>query len=375
MDENSPPGSLVPRPRFRQHYGPQGVAQGFNDFLDGDLHGHVHVAIGNRRGMGPVPWAANDPIFWLHHCNIDRLWASWNCAGRRNPTDAAWLTPPSLSRTRTAGQVVAVVRDFGTTSARGYTYDQFEPVPGAQPVSEAIMSDEAGGEHDRRPMPVASAPRSARPGRHLARHRSADGHLGPQVAPSSPTRSKHSATSAGSISLSATIGPKRSRAFSITSISLCRRVRQIRIAKATTWARWTSSTPSRIPAIRRAMTGKTKSFDVTDVVRKLHAEGRTGTAPSVTIVSAGRHPRRQSRDRRYQAGRARAAPLVGWASRDAIPPAAAPSTRAAATSAGRDGHPRGQRVEDGVDRRRQRTGNAGFAGAFHAQRIGGAWHH
>lgn len=21
--------------------------------------------------------APNDPVFWLHHCNIDRLWARW----------------------------------------------------------------------------------------------------------------------------------------------------------------------------------------------------------------------------------------------------------------------------------------------------------
>src|SRR5207248_78456 len=93
IDQNSPAGSFSAEPSLRiTHYGPQGAAQGFNDFLDGDLHGNVHVAIGNRRGMGQVPWAANDPIFWLHHCNIDRLWASWNRAGRGNPADAGWLS-------------------------------------------------------------------------------------------------------------------------------------------------------------------------------------------------------------------------------------------------------------------------------------------
>ena len=35
--------------------------------------------------MGSVPTAANDPIFWLHHCNIDRLWAAWSSAGNQAP--------------------------------------------------------------------------------------------------------------------------------------------------------------------------------------------------------------------------------------------------------------------------------------------------
>ena len=32
-----------------------------------------------------------DPIFWLHHCNIDRLWQEWNEAGGVNTNDVLWL--------------------------------------------------------------------------------------------------------------------------------------------------------------------------------------------------------------------------------------------------------------------------------------------
>jgi hypothetical protein len=64
----------------------------FSGNLDNFLHGIVHVRVGNARGMGSVPWAANDPVFWLHHCNIDRLWASWNHGGGRNPTTQTFLT-------------------------------------------------------------------------------------------------------------------------------------------------------------------------------------------------------------------------------------------------------------------------------------------
>ena len=57
--------------------------------------GQVHTLVGNLLGMGKVPWAANDPIFWLHHSNVDRLWASWNGWGRANPATAAWRDHPS----------------------------------------------------------------------------------------------------------------------------------------------------------------------------------------------------------------------------------------------------------------------------------------
>ena len=68
----------------------------FYDF-QGDLeltpHNSVHTP-GVQGWMGSVPTAALDPIFYLHHCNIDRLWCVWLAqgGGRVNPTDAPWLT-------------------------------------------------------------------------------------------------------------------------------------------------------------------------------------------------------------------------------------------------------------------------------------------
>jgi tyrosinase len=43
-----------------------------------------------------------------------------------------------------------------------------------------------------------------------------------------------------------------------------------------------------VPHAGHQMTGKRRSFDVTDVVQRLRSEGRAGTTPSVTIVPAGR---------------------------------------------------------------------------------------
>jgi tyrosinase len=39
------------------------------------VHGGVHVRVGGQ--MASVPYAAFDPIFYLHHGNVDRLWAQW----------------------------------------------------------------------------------------------------------------------------------------------------------------------------------------------------------------------------------------------------------------------------------------------------------
>jgi tyrosinase len=46
----------------------------FNTKID-DPHGMVHVWVGGH--MGDIPFAAYDPIFWAHHCMIDRLWRLW----------------------------------------------------------------------------------------------------------------------------------------------------------------------------------------------------------------------------------------------------------------------------------------------------------
>jgi tyrosinase len=64
---------------------------GANGALEVVPHGVVHVAVGNW--MGAFETAGLDPIFWLHHCNIDRLWEVWLArrGSHSNPIDADWL--------------------------------------------------------------------------------------------------------------------------------------------------------------------------------------------------------------------------------------------------------------------------------------------
>jgi tyrosinase len=49
----------------------------FVDFWSGleGIHNAVHVWVGGSMSM--IPTAPADPIFWMHHANIDRLWWAW----------------------------------------------------------------------------------------------------------------------------------------------------------------------------------------------------------------------------------------------------------------------------------------------------------
>jgi len=79
-------GQLVPGP---VHFG------GIFGQLESQPHNIIHVLVGGDEGwMSDPNLAARDPIFWLHHANIDRLWSHWISlgGGRADPTDDKWKT-------------------------------------------------------------------------------------------------------------------------------------------------------------------------------------------------------------------------------------------------------------------------------------------
>lgn len=138
IDQNSP-GALDLTALAQGRYSSSGASQGFCMGLDFGLHGAVHVLTGNDQNMGSVPWAANDPVFWMHHCNIDRLWASWNRNGGGNPlTDSRWMNQEFVFADEDGSRVLGRTSDFVDINRLGYTYDRFEPAPpGFQPVAPA----------------------------------------------------------------------------------------------------------------------------------------------------------------------------------------------------------------------------------------------
>ena len=57
---------------------PRGASQAFEAILEDAPHNPIHNIIG---GVMADMQSPIDPIFWLHHANIDRLWAAWTAAG------------------------------------------------------------------------------------------------------------------------------------------------------------------------------------------------------------------------------------------------------------------------------------------------------
>jgi hypothetical protein len=77
-------------------FGGQEVAPLHFNSPHGELESQPHdVVHGDLAGlMGDPDFAAQDPIFWLHHANIDRLWNRWLAkgGGRQDPlSDSAWM--------------------------------------------------------------------------------------------------------------------------------------------------------------------------------------------------------------------------------------------------------------------------------------------
>jgi len=88
--------------------------------------------------------AALDPIFWLHHANIDRLWNRWLDlgGGRANPASNAWLSQQFGFFDETGTAVRIAVADVLDSAAQlQYVYDDLPtfaaPAPRVVPVAPA----------------------------------------------------------------------------------------------------------------------------------------------------------------------------------------------------------------------------------------------
>ena len=137
--------------------------------LDVQPHGSVHGHVGGA--MALFETAGLDPAFWLHHCNVDRLWETYahdlghgypfqNGVGTGTAAHRSWtehefrfLQPDGEVRAWTAAGVV----DVGSL---GYAYDTTAPPRLHAPPAPDPASEEGpiGLDEDRPlPEPVADA--------------------------------------------------------------------------------------------------------------------------------------------------------------------------------------------------------------------------
>jgi tyrosinase len=111
-------------------------------------HGSVHMGVGgsNPRGwMSDFNKAGLDPIFWLHHANIDRRWAGWLTNARSNPTQREWLQERFVFGSGAWRTDLATEDMLDTTQAPlSYSFDQLpeSPVdPGGAPARRTITTE------------------------------------------------------------------------------------------------------------------------------------------------------------------------------------------------------------------------------------------
>ncbi|HZH42957.1 MAG TPA: tyrosinase family protein [Lysobacter sp.] len=126
----------------KTHYSTVDSVMGFCRAIDSGIHGRIHVLVGNSRNMGAVPYAASDPLFWVHHASIDRMWASWNRNGGKNPT-APWIETRFVMVDANGARVERPLKSFFSILTLGYTYDSFIPRPSAKATTIGSVAEAA----------------------------------------------------------------------------------------------------------------------------------------------------------------------------------------------------------------------------------------
>jgi tyrosinase len=117
-------------------YKDQDFNHGQNGAIEAIPHGSTHdyvgsdfdrdgTVVGTEGFMSDLKTAARDPIFWLHHANIDRLWQMWLDLDpdHRNPHDKDWLKSSFKFPTPDGEIKEWSVGDVLDTADLGYRYD------------------------------------------------------------------------------------------------------------------------------------------------------------------------------------------------------------------------------------------------------------
>jgi tyrosinase len=142
-------------------------ANGTSSGVEIGPHNQVHVAIGGDMGdmLSPL-----DPIFWLHHCNVDRLWVVWNQCGANgtrnaNSDNPNWLiytfrnafTLPEGRSQRYTIRNLQLINPLGYSYGTGGTGEECRPqvLASRRSAPGASRSQSAGGPRPTQPQKLA----------------------------------------------------------------------------------------------------------------------------------------------------------------------------------------------------------------------------
>jgi tyrosinase len=127
------------RPQGQNNTNPSWVLKrtGVQGVLEGTAHNNVHNNIG---GWMPSASSPRDPIFFMHHCNIDRIWAVWNSLGNENSPESLWrdMTFTNNFLNTDGSQWSPKVSDLFEPEKLGYTYGLSTPVASAGPTPNLV---------------------------------------------------------------------------------------------------------------------------------------------------------------------------------------------------------------------------------------------
>jgi len=122
--------------------------------VEAQPHDLVHGLVGGEDPATQLPGlmsdpdtAGLDPIFWLHHCNIDRLWEVWRQdRTHADPTDSRWIKGPAsigqraFSMPLLGGKVWDYVPgDVRDIAKLGYRYDDLSPTIASTVLAQRVQ--------------------------------------------------------------------------------------------------------------------------------------------------------------------------------------------------------------------------------------------
>jgi tyrosinase len=95
-----------------------GTFTGFQTTFEGVVHGGTHNAVGGDMAGSASP---TDPLFWLHHSFIDKIWADWQASpnGTNPPNMTEVLKPAKMQTGVPFGVSVSSLLSIATL---GYSY-------------------------------------------------------------------------------------------------------------------------------------------------------------------------------------------------------------------------------------------------------------